>query len=131
MADTNAFVSFADSDGDVQVLNAGNSDNGTPIFFELETQEIDFGNRLHLYKMNDKMAAFADDGAGTVLQASQNGKEYEPIDINLGERVNISESLQLEGHYFTFKWSGETSSTQPIFEGIYIEQINDMGFTHG
>lgn len=126
----NNFMVFADTDGDVQIPNVGFNDNGVPIFFELETQEIDFGIRSHVKKASDKIVVFADDAEGTEFSAIIDGEEQE-IDIGLGLRVNIGENINLEGKLYTFRWSGSSDTVSPIFEGFKLPDITDAGMNHG
>ncbi len=124
----NVFLSFADPDGNVQLVNGDTSDNGTPIYYELETQELNFGNRGHIKKIADKIAVLTDFGIDGVIEAST-GDSYKPIPMSLSNRVNFGKNINLEGNYFTFKWSGYTSLVSPIFEGFVLEGITDMGMT--
>ncbi|MES2006905.1 MAG: PKD domain-containing protein [Patescibacteria group bacterium] len=127
----NVFMIGADLDGDVQTLNVGRSDDGVPIYFELETQELEFGNRLHLKKIADKIVVFTNFGVSSQLQASTDTSDYKPIVMDLSERVNIGTSINLEGHFVTFKWFGSSSETTPVFEGLYLEDVTDLGMTYG
>ena len=127
----NVFLVFADTDGDVQTYNTGTSDNGLPIYFELETQELEFGNRAHLKKISDQIVAFTNGGVDTELYAATDGEDFKPIQMSLSERVNIGENINLEGHYVVFRWLGQTTDSLPVFEGLYIENITDMGLTNG
>jgi hypothetical protein len=121
----------SDTNGTVQTINAGRSDDGTPIYFELETQDLEFGNRLHLKKIADKIVAFTKFGIDSQLQAKTDENGYQPVPMDLFGRVNIGTNINLEGHYFTFKWFGESTDTTPVFEGIYLEDITDLGMTYG
>lgn len=124
----NTFLVGIDSAGDVQTINAGTSDDGIPIFFELETQQLDFGNRSHLKKLSDRIVVFAKDGLNSTIEAKPDNGDYKQInDLQLDERVNIGENVDLEGNYFTFKWSGEANEATPILEGFYIDSVSDQG----
>lgn len=117
--------------GEVQTINAGKDDDGTPIYYELETQGIEFGNVFHRKKISDKLVVFTKDGIDSTLQAKVDGGNYEDIEINLNKRVNIGKDIKLEGNTFNFKWFGESSESSPVLEGIYIEDTQDMGITKG
>lgn len=124
----NAFMSFADSSGDVQLFNIGNTDNDEPIYFELETQEIDFGNRMHLKKASDQIVVFTQFGSDSTIEAYLNG-ELTGIPVTLERRVNIGNDINFEGNYFSFVWKGSTTTSQPVLEGIYLANVVDLGMT--
>lgn len=117
--------------GDVQTFNAGKDDDGTPIYFELETQPLNFGNKSHLKQISDDIAIFSKNGQDSVLQAKTDQDDYKKIPVNLDERVKIGRDIDLEGKEITFKWSGEANESSPIFEGLYIDNIDDKGMING
>jgi len=119
----------SNSSGDVQGMNVGKSDDSTPIYYELQTQEIEFDNRAHLKKISDEIVMLTDSGIDSFLEARQDDGDFKPIPLDLSDSVNIGEDIKLEGNYFTFKWSGEASETSPIFNGIYLEKVTDLGIT--
>lgn len=115
--------------GDVQTINAGKDDDGTPLYYELQTQEIEFGNRFHQKQISDKIVVLTEDGIDSALEVQANDGDFEPVQVNLSDTVNISDSINTEGNYFTFKWSGTASETSPVFNGLYIEKVTDNGLT--
>jgi len=127
----NVFMVGADTDGDVLTFNVGKSDNEVPIYYELETQDIEFGNRAHIKKIANQIAIFTRFGAQSTIQAKTDMFPYKDIPLVLNDRVNIGDKIDLEGHYVTFKWFGSSSTTSPVFEGLYIEDVTDQGITHG
>lgn len=119
---------FADTSGNVQMLNVGLTDNGTPIFFELETQEQEVGNRAHEDSITDNIAVFTNNGIDTKLQVRTDDGDYKDVDINLSNRINIGDGVNVtNAHYVTFKWSGTSTGAAPVFEGIYVEAVVDEG----
>ncbi len=126
----NIFMIGSDDIGLVQLVNVGKNDNSAPIFYELQTQELEFGNRLHLKKIADKIVAFTHFGSTSQLQAKTDEGDWEKIPMNLSSRVNIGTNINLEGHFVTFKWFGESSEETPVFEGLYLEDITDLGMVN-
>lgn len=118
-----------DSSGFAQVFNSGHTDNGSEIFYNLETQDVDFGNRAHSNSFNDKIAVFCTDGAGSQLQARADDGDYKDITDTLQLPVNVVDGLDHDGHYFTFKWFGSTKTSSPVFDGLYMANITDDGLT--
>ena len=125
----NVFMTAAAADGTVQTINIGVSDDGDPIFYEVLTQELEFGNRAHLKKIANEIAVFTQFGAESSLQASTDGGKLEDVDMDFNDRVSIGQSINLEGHFFIFRWFGSSSTVSPVFEGLYLESITDMGMT--
>ncbi len=126
----NVFMVAADIDGDVQAINVGKGDNGTPIYYEVETQDLEFGDRTHLKAISDKIVAFTNFGVDSSLEVKATDGDYMPINITLGKRVNIGQVINTEGFYFNFKWFGESNSFSPIWEGLYLENVVDRGITY-
>ena len=117
----------ADTTGSVQTMNSGFNDNSTPIFFFLETQEQEFGNRSHANGFNDLITIYAKDGGGTQVKVKSDEEDYDDVVDTLPLRVNTVDGVTFSGHYFTFKWFGSTSTSQPVFEGFQIEKAIDEG----
>ena len=127
----NVFMVAADSNGDVQCINIGKNDDGTPIYFELETQDLEFGDRTHLKQISDKIVVFCKYADASTLEVKANDGNYKQVKIDLEDRVNIGQDINTEGFFFNFKWYGEVDSQTPIFEGVYLEKVVDKGITYG
>ena len=120
----------ADTAGNVQTRNSGLTDNGTPIFFELESQDLEFGDRATTKQTSDAMIAFIKNGIDSQIEIKSDlEKDYKPVVMDLSNRVNIGKSIPVvQGHFLKVRWSGETSGTAPMFEGIYMPDITDQGY---
>ncbi len=123
----NVFFVASQPDGTVQMVNVGKSDDGTPIFYDLQTQELEFGNRAHLKKIADEIGVIGSDGENSSLSVFSDTQDEAPVRMTLNDRVNIGRDINTEGHYFTFRWFGQVSTTSPVLEGIYLENITDLG----
>lgn len=117
--------------GDIQTMNTGKDDDGEPIYYELETQGIEFGNIFHRKQVSDKLVVFSRDGIDSSLQAKTDDDNYQDLQIDLSNRVNIGQNINLEGNTMKFKWFGEANETSPVLEGFYAEKITDLGLTNG
>ena len=115
--------------GEIQTINAGKDDDGTPIYYELETQELEFGDRAHLKKISDQLTVVTQGGLDSQLQAREDEGNFKPIPVDFSTHVTIGDNINLEGKFFTFKWFGEANESSPILEEIYIENIEDKGIT--
>jgi hypothetical protein len=117
----------ADTSGYVQTVDKGFTDNGTPIYYELQTQEWEGGNRAHLKSISDKIVVFGNYMIDGELQIKCGDNDFTDIDIDLNHRVAIGKKINAEDYYYTLRWFGETSTVSPILEGFYIENIEDRG----
>lgn len=116
--------------GTAQGFNAGKADDTTPIYYELQTQEIEFDNRAHLKNISDKITALVDSGIDSSLEAQEDDGNFKPIPVGLNNTVNIGQDINLKGNYFTFKWSGTAQENSPVFNGLYLERVTDLGLTN-
>lgn len=120
----------ADTTGSVQTFNKGLTDNGSDIFYELETQELDFGNRAHSKSVSNTIAVFGRNLQDSIFNVQADDSNYNPIQLNLKKRVNVGTDINThDGYFMKFKWSGVTNGASPVFEGFQIEDINDEGLT--
>jgi len=117
----------ADISGDVQTINSGTTDNAAAINYNLETQEIEFGNRATVKKIANKIVVFTNFGLDSLFSIKADDGDFKPVEMTLNNRVNVGRNVNTEGHFLTFKWEGETTQASPIFEGFYIQEVTDRG----
>lgn len=118
----------AEGTGFVQTINLGTTDNTTPIFYSLETQEQEFGARSHTKVLNDHLAVFTRNAQGSKLEIKEDNKDYKDISGQLLNPVEILENFNIKGKYLKFKWGGVyDSGKQPTFEGVEFIEVKDQG----
>jgi hypothetical protein len=117
----------ADNSGYVQTINKGQTDNGTPIFYTLETQEQEFASRASEKEIQNKIAVFTRNGQSSKLEVMEDDADFRPLAGELPRTVSVLENLDIKGKYIKFKWSGVTSGSSPVFEGIALPEISDHG----
>lgn len=117
----------ADAKGNVQTMNTGLTDNGSPLFYELITQDIDFGNRSHVKKITNQMAVFTLNGQNSSLQYSSEYGDFIQIPVQLNSGTTILKNQNIQGRWFNFRWFGNTSGNPPTLLGLYFEEITDLG----
>jgi hypothetical protein len=108
-------------------LNISRDDDGTPIYYELETQELEFGNRIMKKRIQDKMMVFCENAADSNLQMSVDDNDFKDVNMDLGKRVNITTLPVIEGHFITVRWSGNATQKSPILEGFYFNKVEEKG----
>jgi len=123
----NAYITAADSDGNVQVINIGNSDNSIPIYYELETQDIEFSDRSHVKQIQDKILTYSEGADSSTVMIKQDDKDYIPLAINLKDAVSVSTAPRFKFNFLNLKWLGNSKNISPIFNGFYMEKVIDFG----
>lgn len=133
---------FGDGGGNVQTTDVGVTDNGTPIYYELWTQPLDFqgvsqtegmgfvGNARYSQKrITEDVAVYTRYAAGSTLEwRTTEDDNFKPVPIDLDKRVNVPrQGLEIQGNYFTFRIIGQTTNKSPIFEGMSFGSIDDLG----
>lgn len=126
---------FSDTTGSVQTLNMGVTDgqttetsgNGGSINYFLESQDIDLDNRAHTDALSNTLVVFTNHGIDSKIQIRDVDGDYTDVQQQLNLRVNIASDIEFEGNSLIFRWYGESSATPPVFEGIYIENVSDLG----
>ncbi len=118
----------ADTGGLVQTINLGTTDNGTGIDYQVESQDLEFGNRGHLKGIADRIIGFTRNGQDSSLIITVDG-EPKAVDIEMTNAVSYSNPSTYSGHYFTVKWYGTSSGKAPVFEGVQFENVTDQGAT--
>ncbi len=117
----------ADTVGNVQTMNSGLTDNTQPLFYELITQDLDFGNRSHIKKITDHIAVFTLNGQNSSLQVSSEYGDFVQIPTQLNDGCTVLKRQNIQGRWLNFRWYGNTSGNSPTLLGLYFEEITDIG----
>lgn len=117
----------ANDGGGVATIDLGTTDDGNPIYFFLDTQELEFGNRATLKEISDEFAIFLKNGGSSTMSGRTDMGDFQPLLVSLADRVNIGKDINLQGSYFVFRWEGQSTGTSPVFEGLYFEKVTDKG----
>lgn len=121
----------SDLTGDVQTLNVGKSDDSEPIYYELETQELEFANRALYKRIMDKLGVAALHASDSKIQFKLDEQDYKDILIGLSKRVNIATIPVCKAHYLTVRWSGSSTTKSAILEGFYLTNVKEEGILYG
>ena len=115
-----------DTDGDVQTLNSGTTDNTSPIQYEYSFHELEYDSRGTLKTVSD-VALYLQNGAGAFLTVSEDGKPHRNI-AQAKDNITIKKGLDIRGNYFTFKVSGQNRTTPVILDGMEVITAHTHGF---
>lgn len=113
--------------GDVVQLDYGTTDDGVPIFFSVDTQELDCNNRAHVKSISDEIVVFTKNGQGSQVYSSSDGKDFVPVEGTLEGRVNVLDAVDIEFRFLTLRWTGTSSGQPPVLEGFQVENVVDEG----
>lgn len=117
-----------DTDGYVQKIDVGNTDNGTAIASEVEFGDMFFQGRGRLKRI-PQLIGHARNMQGLTLKMRVDG-----VIKNVGGMKSPDtrfNSLDLEGRRFNLMLSCSNSNEPFIFEGITIPDVEDKGYVYG
>lgn len=128
--DTDGTVTYlgGDTDGSVQTLHSGTTDNGTPISYEYISGdfELDSGSTT---KTLTEMSAYAINGTNTTLAVSgDDGVTFDTFG-QLKDKVTVFTGKNVTGQAFQVKIEGINSQTAVSFEGFEFLKVLSMGVT--
>lgn len=121
----NLTVVGGDTDGNVQTIDSGTTDNGDPINSECEYGSFVFTTRGRTKVLNEFITHTKYYQGLKILVKTDNGN-YEEFGIDAEEKRF---SPKLRGHKFYFKLSAVNSETPWQFDGCEISSITEEGIT--
>lgn len=116
-----------ETSGNAQTLNYGFTDNTKPIFYFLETQDLEFGGLEDIKEISDKIVLFTDNGENSRAKIRSDKNDFKDVPKDLTTGVNVARSLNIRGNGFTLRWEGESNGDSPVFEGFHIPTPTNSG----
>jgi hypothetical protein len=119
-SDGEVFTVFGDDDGSVLKIDTGNTDNGTPINWAMETQDITFGFRV-FDKSVSQIAVVTENvsKASFMWRKTSSAKDWKPVgNGNIDKEVKMFNSLDLRAIRYNFKLSDTANSGQSIIKAL-------------
>jgi len=114
----NVFLVTGDDDGYVLKMDTGNTDNATAIVYSMETQDMDFGLRMHKKDINRMVVITENVSKGMLMwrntHEDEDWKEVGPIN----KEVTEFQGMSLRGNYFNFKITESVSTGQAKILGF-------------
>jgi len=128
-------VTSAQFNGDIGQINylttnGDSTDYDLPIPYELETQELEMGNRSHLKVISDQVVIYTLFGGNGAFQIRADDNDFKPFDVTLNNRVNIAINVNIEARFFTFRWQGEANGIRPQLQGFLLPTLTDQGIVN-
>lgn len=125
---SNILQVVGDSDGNVYTYNSGTSDNGTAIYYRLDTKAYTMSGLRSQRKTITKLSALHENLVGAQL-GWKNGyhsfNEIQPIG-ELGEQESVFDNLDVEGNRIKFSVIGSSKEQSGVFQGLeVINWINE------
>lgn len=104
------FLIFGDDDGTIQKLNIGVSDNGTSIFWALETQDLTFGYRMFI-KSISRIGFITENVSNGIVKWRNTSRPEDWKQIgSIKKELEVFDKLDLRGTRYNFKISGSTNT---------------------
>ena len=112
------FTVLGDDDGNVLKLNIGSSDNGTPITYSLETQDLYFGFRLFEKSINKIGFVTENISKGSVMWRNTSKPEDWKVLGTINKEEVLFDKEDLRGTRYNFKITESTDSGRAIIKSI-------------
>lgn len=111
------YVTFGDDDGNVLTMDYGTTDNGTAITYSIETQDLEFGQRMFQKEINRMGVLTENVSKGTLMwRNTHNVEDWKPIGTIQDEVEDFA--TKLKGNFFNFKITETNDSGQAKFKGL-------------
>jgi hypothetical protein len=115
-----------DTDGHVQTLDSGNTDNSADIVSDCEMRPLVFGNRAKR-KAVPELYTVSTDFQGLRLHMKTDDGPFKEIG-GIKQHVQRFTGLELKGSSFQPKITCSNSSTPYVFDGLVWSKIQDEGY---
>jgi hypothetical protein len=109
-------IMLGNDDGDVQIMDYGDTDAGSAIFYRVQTKKMDFGSSSYIKRFSD-IFMFGDElpNAQTFIKVDDN--MLKPVKWTLTGWFKRIFGLKNSGRRFTFELAGTSTDGQGVFEG--------------
>ena len=126
--DTNSNVTTVggDTDGMIQTIDSGTTDNGTPISSECELAPMVFTTRGRIKVINE-LVAYAQDFQGLQLFMKVDNGEFDNIG-SIDDTEKRFKEVKFRGHKFYPKITAYNSQAPFVFEGLEYPDVQDEGY---
>lgn len=127
-SNSNITIVGGDTDGFVQTIDSGTTDNGTAIASECEMAPITFTHRGEVKSVED-IVALASEFQGLTLSLSIDGGKFKQLGSIDAREKKFTPQTQLKGHVFQPKISAVNSQEPFIFEGLEFIDVSTEGYS--
>lgn len=116
-----------DTNGAVQTMLSGNTDNGDPIVYEFESKEFEYDSRGSLKTITDA-AAYSTVAGPTSFGVRADGRSDVHPFGQLSGPVSRFRGVDISGRFFSFKLWGSNTGTPVELDGFEVIAANSQGF---
>ena len=121
-------VVYGDTTARVYTLDLGLTDNETPISFELETHDLEFGSGGIKKEITNHLMIYAENAPEAIVQIKVERDDW----LTLGTVQEVIEELQinhtLAGHYFRVRVLGTSTTTAMKLQGFEFPQVTYLSY---
>lgn len=119
-----------DSTSRILQLEAGDDDDGTPISYELETHDIDFGAMSIETILGEDCYGFCENPNGELVQLKMTDGDWEDIG-SLDNAISEMKNPPVRGGYMRFRVTGSRSIGRLVFKGLEFPEVEGVSKTYG
>ena len=129
-SNSNITVVGADTDGAVQTINSGSTDNTAPINSEVEFLPVLFSSRGRS-KFVTELVTLSKDYQGLAISGVMDSREYQEIGSLVEKDQRFQNLPYLRGHELFLKIVASNSGVPWVFEGFEFPEtsVHDEGYT--
>jgi len=114
------FTIFGDDDGNVQKLDTGFTDNGTPITWALITQDLDYGMRMYVKEIERAGFMTENVSKGEVFWRNTHNKASWKSLVNIKSDFTEKDGARMRGNFINLKMTESVSTGRSKILGIEI-----------
>src|SRR3990167_7211287 len=125
------FIIAGDTTSDViklEDVDALTDIGGTPISFEVESHDLEFGSRARLKEIAGHVYVFGKDLVDTKILVQRNTGDFKEIGTAQKDVNDIKVQEILRAHYLRFRVSGASSTVRGVFRGIELPKVLMGGY---
>ena len=108
-------------------LSSAFDDNGTPIRFELESHDMDFGSRAVVKEVSEQCFAYGANMAGFTVQCRANGGDWKALGEAKGDLSRFFVPA-VRGNCHRFRITGTAPSAACRLSGLELPKITLIGY---
>ena len=117
-----------DTDGAVQTLFSGTTDNGAAIAYEHRSKRFEFGSRATTKEIK-RMATFTEPAVGATFSIDADGRGFKTVG-QAKNPVSFIDSVNVGGRGLTFKMMGTNKGTPVVYEGFELIDWENDGYVN-
>ena len=118
----NVFLTAGDDDGNVLKMDTGTTDNGTPVYYSLETQDLTFGFRVFEKSITELGITSENISKASLMwRNTSKPEDWKSLGV-IDSETQMFDQFDIRGARFNFKISESTDSGRATIKSIDFPQ---------